>query len=84
MPDEIATMDAAAHKLGHAHIMQDVNNIAIRHAATLASVKAVLDGILATGEVDFNAVAEASGGFETMGRLIDCIRREIQVITGGH
>ena len=82
MSDEIDAMSNAAKVLGHEHIMQDVENIKLQHAATLSSTKNLLSGIL-KGYVDYSEVSNASGGFDMMERLKDCIRREIQVITGG-
>jgi hypothetical protein len=82
MSDEIDNMANAAKSLGHEHIMQDVNNIKLQHASTVSAAKTLLNGIL-KGYVDYAAVSNVSGGFDMMERLIDCIRREIQVITGG-
>lgn len=82
MSDEISDLSNAAKSLGSEHIIKDVAKIKLQHATTLSSAKTLLDGIL-KGYVDYTAVSNASGGFDMMERLIDCIRREIQVITGG-
>lgn len=82
LSDEIDAMANAAKVLDHDHINKDVDKIKAQHAITISAAKTLMSGIL-KGYVDYTAVSNASGGFDMMERLIDCIRREIQVITGG-
>ena len=53
------------------------------HFNAIVSSKALLTSVLTTGQIDYQAVSNTSNNMGTIFKLIDCIRREIQVITSG-
>ena len=83
MSADLSTMSKHAKSTESQQIISDVAMMEKMHAAALLSSKALLNSILTTGQVDYQAVASTSNSMTTMERLVDCIRREIQVITGG-
>ncbi|MEM0995629.1 MAG: hypothetical protein AAGN35_01055 [Bacteroidota bacterium] len=83
MTSDLDALASAAKPLDNQQIVSDISKMNQAHYGAIASAKTLLSGIQKSGQVDYQAVASTSSDLSSLERLIDCIRREIQVITGG-